>query len=410
MNKRYFFAISLLILISCEAILFEEDISDRAIVILAPLNNSVIENANVNFNWNAVEDALNYQLQVATPNFAEAVQLATDSILPATAFTITLESGEYQWRVRALNENSETIYTTASFTVQPEVFTQDISESLVVLIAPSEGSVIETNPIIFSWEEVAFAENHVLQVATPNFENAQQVVVDELVVGTSLEQTLSNGSYQWRVKAKNSSSETNFTTNNFTVNTGAEFPDREVVIISPPNNFISNQSDVNLQWQAVEEATIYRLQIIDPADNSVVSEQTTASTSLITTFPEGNYSWQIRAENDTQSTQYFLQNITIDSVVPNIPVLLTPTDGEALASTSVNFTWSREAIEGTTESDRIFIYDDAALTNLILQEEVSGGTFTTTLNSNQTYYWKMNAFDEAGNQSGDSDVFSFSIN
>jgi len=410
MNKIYALVAALILLVSCEAILFEEDISDRAVVVLAPLNNSVIESANVNFNWNAVEDALNYQLQIATPNFAEAVQLATDSILPATAFTITLETGEYQWRVRAINENSETIYTTASFMVQPEVFTEDISESLVVLIAPSEGSNIEANPINFSWEEVAFAENYILQVATPNFENAQQVVVDEIVVGTSLEQTLPNGNYQWRIKAKNSASETNFTTNNFTVDTGAEFPDREVVIISPPDNFISNQSDVNLQWQAVEEATLYRLQIIDPADNSVVSEQTTASTSLITTFSEGNYSWQIRAESDTQSTQYFLQNITIDSVVPNIPVLLTPTDGESLASTSVNFTWSREAIEGTTESDRIFIYDDAALTNLILQEEVSGGSFTTTLTSNQTYYWKMKAFDQAGNQSDDSGVFSFSIN
>ncbi len=508
MNKLYFIVCTVLLLVSCEAILFEEDISDSSVIVLAPLHNSVVETSNVNFNWTAVEDADNYQLQIAVPDFVNATQILTDSILPETSYSLFMESSSYQWRVRALNENSETIYTTVSFTVQPEIFDEDISEETVSLIAPTDNATLGENPIVFSWEEVPFTESYVLQIATPNFDNAVQIVVDETLNATTSSQTLDNGeyewrikaqnsvsetlyttasfnvaiestgdisdetviltapsdnsiletnsiiftweiiefaeeyvlqiatpdfenatqvivdetlaensstqtledgAYQWRVKAINSTSETAYSTNTLTVNTQANFPDREVIIISPPDNFVSNAQDVNIQWQAVEDATLYRIQIIDPADSSVISEQTITAISAIVTFPEGEYVWQVRAENATENTQYTSQNIIIDSVAPNTPVLLSPLDEEVITSTSVDFTWSREALEGTIESDRIYIYEDEALSILVLEEEVSGGSFNTTLINNETYYWLMNAFDEAGNQSEDSAVFNFTI-
>lgn len=406
--KKIFCAILFLsISFACEGVLFEEDLSDRGIQALAPLNNTVLNNTAVTFSWSEVEDADNYRLQIATPAFSNANQIVLDSLVPSTNFTQNLTAGDYEWRIKALNNSSATPYTTVSFSIQAEIFEDDISTETVTLIAPSEGAIITSDSVTFSWEEVIFAEEFTIQVATPNFENPIQVIVDETLTENSLSQMLTDGSYEWRVKAKNSSSETVYSSANFEVDSEISFEDQTVVIISPPDDFISNEPEINLQWQLVEGATLYRIQLIDPIDNSVVLEQTTIDTNIILTFPEGETTWQVRAENASANTSYSNQMLLVDSVSPNVPVLQTPMDLEEVPSATVTFTWTRDPIEGTAETDFIYIYSDVELTNLILNEEVSDNTFTTTLENSQTYYWLMNANDGAGNQSADSSVFSF---
>ncbi len=384
------------------------NISDEIVTLIAPSDNAELNMNTISFTWDAIPYTENYVLQIATPDFDNPTQVVIDETLSGTSSEQTLNDGQYQWRVKAVNSSSETSYSTSSFTVLVNGG-NDISNETVSLIAPSDGTELNMSTISFNWNAVPFAEDYVLQVATPNFINPTQVFVDEILTESSSTQTLNDGQFQWRVKARNSSSETDYTTSSFSVATGIGFPDREVFIISPSNNFISNQSPLNIQWQAVEDATLYRIQIYDANTNVLLNEETTSQTNIPFNFPEGNLIWQVRAETASQSTGYTSQNITIDSVAPNTPVLLSPADEEILTSTSVNFTWSREAIAGTTESDRIYIYEDETLSILVLEEEVSGGNFNTTLINNETYYWLMNAYDEAGNQSVDSAVFHFTI-
>lgn len=392
---------------SVEAVVFNEDISGSTVSIIAPPEGTILNAPEINFTWDAVEFAEEYQFQIATPNFTNPTQVVVDEIVTSTTSMHSLEDGSYQWRIKAINSTSQTPFTTTSFSVAIEN-NDDISSQTVMLIAPTDGSEITTNDINFTWQAVNNAEEYILQIATPNFTSPTQVIVDEVLSQTSSMQNIPDGQYQWRVKARNSTSETPFTTYSFTVSTQSSFPDRVVFILSPANNFVSNQSNLNIQWQEVEDATLYRIQVLD-ASNNVLDEETTSSTNIPFTFPEGELIWQVRAETTSENTQYTSQNITIDSRAPNTPELLTPTDTEVVNSTSVTFTWNRTPINGTTEQDVLYIYDDPALTNLVLQEIVSGGSFTTTLADDTTYYWFMNANDSAGNVSPDSDVFSFSI-
>ena len=277
------------------------------------------------------------------------------------------------------------------------------------MLAPSDGAIVTTEPVLFSWEAVAFTENYLIQVATPNFDNPVQVLVNEMIPETNFSSMLIDGDYEWRVKAMNSDSETAYTSSLFTVNLQDEFQNRLVVITAPIDDFVSNQTTVALQWLAVDDATLYRVQLIDPVDSSILDEQMTKNTSLSFTFPDGDYMWQVRAENSTENTEYTSQNITIDSVVPNTPLLLTPADTEVATDTSVIFTWSRDPIEGTEEIDTIFIYNDIGLTNLIFTETTTESMYTATLTSGETYYWFVKASDAAGNESEDSAVFSVEI-
>jgi uncharacterized protein YegP (UPF0339 family) len=391
-----------------DALTFNEDISSETVTIIAPPEGATLTVSEINFTWEAVDFAEDYQLQIATPNFTNPSQVVVDEILSGTTSTQTLADGTYEWRVKARNSESQTAFTTTGFTVAIDD-DMDISNQTVQLIAPSDGSVLDIQDINFTWQGVTNAEEYFIEIATPNFTNPTQSF-QNTVSNTSFMQSLDDGEYEWRVQARNSSSQTPFSDiNAFTVATQTNFPDREVIIISPPDNFVSNQASLNIQWQVVQDATLYRIQVLDATTNALLDEQTTTQINIPFTFPEGNLLWQVRAETASENTQYTTQNITIDTQAPNTPTLLTPNDTDIVNSTSVTFTWDRTPIAGTAEQDMIYIYDDVGLTNLILQENVSGGSFTTSLNDDTTYYWFMNANDAAGNVSADSPVFSFSI-
>jgi hypothetical protein len=75
------------------------------------------------------------------------------------------------------------------------IFVEDISDRTVVLLAAYQ-----------------------IQIATPNFQNASQILLDSISIETSFTKELVAGSYEWRVKASNSDYTTNYSSNAFIVN------------------------------------------------------------------------------------------------------------------------------------------------------------------------------------------------
>ena len=117
--------ISAIVLISsCEELLEVPDISGEEVTLLAPSDSTVVTQTIVNFTWNEVFEAKSYHIQVAQPSFLEASQIVVDTLVVVdstyvgTRFTKTLINNGYEWRVKALNSDFETEYTTHSFTVQ----------------------------------------------------------------------------------------------------------------------------------------------------------------------------------------------------------------------------------------------------------------------------------------------------
>jgi len=116
MKKNISLIFLLIFFSNCEAI-FVEDISDKAVVLLAPTENATVSSGTVQFNWQSVPDATNYELQIATPTFLNANQIVLDTLITKTSFSKTLEVGDYEWRVKAINSDYSTNHTTTSFTV-----------------------------------------------------------------------------------------------------------------------------------------------------------------------------------------------------------------------------------------------------------------------------------------------------
>jgi len=215
--RKSLFVLVLMCLLACDDIIEVVDISGSTITVLAPSNQAVLTDTDVTFTWDVVEDAESYKIQIATPSFANAEQIVTDSLVTTTFFKGMLNSGSYEWRVRAENSGYATPYTAQKFTVSYDLI--DISNEQVVLLAPADNASFSTTDAInFSWEAVDGADEYNIQIATPSFENALEIIKNETIANTSYSvSNLSAANYKWRVKAVNLNYETDYTLLGFLV-------------------------------------------------------------------------------------------------------------------------------------------------------------------------------------------------
>ena len=107
-----------MLFISCEEIINEQNIEPEEVTIIAPSQRSIVASGSVNFHWDPVDGASSYRIQIANPNFQRAAQVVVDSTTSATRESFPLETGSYQWRVRAENSAYVTDYVVIDFEVQ----------------------------------------------------------------------------------------------------------------------------------------------------------------------------------------------------------------------------------------------------------------------------------------------------
>ena len=107
-----------IVLISCEEIINEENLENDQVTIIAPVNNSQLTAGVIFFDWQPVEGARSYTIQITQPNFNQAEQLLLQQTDSITNTSLNITAGTYQWRVRAENDAFTSPYTTQTFTVQ----------------------------------------------------------------------------------------------------------------------------------------------------------------------------------------------------------------------------------------------------------------------------------------------------
>ncbi|NRB61409.1 MAG: hypothetical protein HRU50_15930 [Winogradskyella sp.] len=104
-----------------------------------------------------------------------------------------------------------------SFGCSEIVEVSDISNDQIEIIAPTNNSTLTIENVNFSWGSIEDAEQYKLQIVTPSFEEANQVVLDTTIIATGFNKNLGAGDYQWRVRAENSDYQTVFTTQSFSI-------------------------------------------------------------------------------------------------------------------------------------------------------------------------------------------------
>ncbi len=290
------------------------------------------------------------------------------------------------------------------------VFVEDISNSYVRLTAPANNASVKTGTISFLWEEVNEANNYQLQIATPSFINASQVVLDTTISLNTFAHKLDAGEYEWRVKAKNSDYETAFEMHVLTV-TDSDIANAEAELLLPADNEITNVVSQKLTWLSVADATEYRVQIYSPdIQGTLVKDVIVSETEYIHEFSDGEFTWQVRPQSETQNGKYTSRKITVDSQKPNTPENTAPENNHTQTGTTIDFSWTRTDIAGTAELDSIYVFTDVNLTQLSFKAEGINKTYKKEDLEANTYYWYIKAFDKANNESENSTTFLVTVN
>lgn len=294
-----------------------------------------------------------------------------------------------------------------------EVFQDDLSDSSVSIIIPQNNTRTSIRNVHFKWDELEGATDYSLEIVSPSFSNIFFFDIDSTISGNEIFIDLVPGDYQWRIRANNNGSRTEFTLpRNLTIDSTSNLTGQTVVLASPLDNLISNSSFASFSWNQIAEADDYDFVLKEGSDfNSGVtvasSFNTTSNTFTYAALEEKVYSWGVRAKNSVPSlTNYSTRTLSVDTTKPNEPSILGLPANNSLFTIgdTVDFTWSLSSdIGGTFKSNIVSVieYSTDSLFPASLTSEITS-TLTSSFrvfNIAGTYYWRMFCKDDAGNES-----------
>jgi hypothetical protein len=166
------------------------------------------------------------------------------------------EETTFYWRVRAKNNDGTSLW---SKTFRFSTGTQPVGAP--ALIAPTNLSIKVPFDVVFLWHKVQGADSYRVQIALES--NFLTIVKDTVLTDTSLSipsvlERYTN--YHWRVLSVNKGGE-GLWSNVKTFRTKDIAPEDQAVLTSPANNSVDLPNSLTLNWNEVDRALGYELQI-----------------------------------------------------------------------------------------------------------------------------------------------------
>jgi hypothetical protein len=287
-----------LITVSCTDV-FEVDISNDSVEIVSPMPEYEIASNVANFSWKSLEGAKKYRVKVVDVNNA----ILLDSLVSKTTLKFPLSIGDYRWNVRGENFGYQSMYS------QPTLFhvieSLDIKDKQVILNKPVANLFVNNGNLTFEWEVLDVADNYEIVITNESNNNAivyqksNLINTSEVLTSTVLNQ---DAKYLWKVRAKNSSGYTQFSTRNFSIDT--------VVPNMPINSLPANNSDqtintpINFTWSPATTDTgviqsplkIYTIEFSNSNTfSTIILSKENTTTSLTQSFSAlGDYYWRVK--------------------------------------------------------------------------------------------------------------------
>ena len=292
-----------------------------------------------------------------------------------------------------------------------DILEENITDKMAIPISPINGDIVSTVAVPFKWETLKGAKNYRVQVLNSN----QTIIKDTLTDKTTATLSLLNGNYYWKVRAENFAYQSVYSNPiSFSVNSN------QVSLLSPADDFYTNATTFNLNWQALTGATGYDLEINNVTTSTNVVSQSNINTTTYTVTnasisQDAKYEWKVKpvltgGTPSTFNTRYFY----IDRIAPNQPINSSPVNnGTATVSTNVTFAWTMPADSGTIQSTidySIEFASDAAFTAIIQTSSATSTTFQQSFTAAGIYYWRIKAKDKAGNFSAYSAGYKLTVN
>lgn len=298
MKKSVNYTLTLLLfiltgLLSCDDFI-EEDIEGEIIVLLAPANNLTTIQLTHTFWWDWLEDAEQYNMQVVEGSFTSVTQFLLDTTVTRNKFDFTLHPGTFQWRVKGINNGSETYFTTFTIVIDSSL---DISSQQVILNSPTNNFITNNNNITFTWNNLLNADDYLIEIHEGNF-TGNIVFGPQITSTTSFTTTLPEGILAWGVQARNATSNTStaFAIRTLTIDTTSP---NVVTLTAPPDNATLSNGIHTYSWtQGVNTGTALTDAIFfysDVSATNLIKSAQAIGTSHQDSLGVGVFYWRVQS-------------------------------------------------------------------------------------------------------------------
>jgi hypothetical protein len=289
-----------LILYGCEDVL-EVDISEDIPILNNPIEGAVINSNVVNFQWDYLNGADNYRIQISNSNN----QVLIDSLLETNYFNLQLSPGFYKWKVRG--ENFAYLSQFSNINNFEVSLSDDISQQIILLNTPSDNIYINNvSNLSLNWFTLTNALTY--NIVIDKVLSGTQTILSES--GFSLNSYLPNSSlftddaeYIWKIKGLNNVSETSFSERSIFID---RVQPNQPNLSLPANEASLTGLTVNFNWTIISDVgniqspIHYELYISNTLDfsNILYTFQTSEQLKTHVFGTSGVYYWKVRAVDE----------------------------------------------------------------------------------------------------------------
>lgn len=349
----------------------------------------------INFDWDDVANADAYDFQLSDEsNFSNLIVDENDVALSEYLYTGTLAYNKnHYWRARTIKNSLKSDWS--------PVFTFKTKIQVPQLTSPANASVDRDVDVSLKWLVSDGADSYLLELS--NNDSFTDLNVSKEVTG--LEYQLSeldfNSPYWWRVKAKNSDGETDWSST-FTFGTTIADP----ILQSP--EFSKRMLDTNgvLKWKEVEGASTYDIQASikdDFSDNILDVTGHSSNTILYSGFEKATtYYWKVKASNANSTSNW--SDFWMFSTLLDYPTLVSPDSNSFFIKPPLTLEW--------TDYDYALSYKfqyskSIDFSEVITEFNISNNFIEITeLDFATTYFWRVKIQTEQDTSEW-SDIWTF---
>ena len=419
-------------------------------VLIAPENGVYLSDTIITLEWGEVIDGRTYRLDNLKENkikedvppktrsspiwYVLQVDTVGDFTAPIiidtlnmTSIVMILPEWVYYWRVKAfdLAGNQGPYANSHSFGV-------DITAPMVFdLISPPDSTFLITTRPTFIWEKSDDSLSGIEHFAVYINDTLKHVTSDTI---WNADYDLCEGYNNWYILAYDSAGNIQQSADVWVVIIDTT-PPSEVNPISPVNMSYLDSNTVNLVWHsAFDSLSGVNHYLVQYALNSSFTqglvETTSIDTTLVVILSDTTYYWRVKAVDFAGNGGIFsaVWQFEVDTNTPVMPMLISPIEGCYLSDTLVTYEWSTVIDVSTSGSNvknigaevRSTGYRDSPIFYILQVDtlpdfaepvivDTLDTTSTTVVHAEDLYYWRVMAYDLAGNQGPYTDPDSFGV-
>jgi hypothetical protein len=176
----------------------------------------------------------------------------------------------------------------------------------------------------------------------------------------------------------------------------------------PENGAVLDENTPTLRWEHPENLENYQIEIYDNEGRLVLAGSSSVNWFDTQPLPDGHYKWRVRGVDSAQNLGHWSENFffTVDTTSPPAPILRTPKNNDNMHVGGPTFAWDR-VDDLTPVTYELWVDNDVGFSSGIKLTGLVENSYTPPVTLSGTFYWKVRAWDAAGNKGEWSEVWAF---